>query len=294
MRALVNPDMPGVATSRILPDDPAASEAWNGVILPEGWKDRLVREATTTIRLRAAIPGPELPLNGIILLSGPPGVGKTTLARGLGSPLAQALGVQVLFIEVDTHSLFGAALGHSQKAVDKLFRTTISEAAHGGPTLVLIDEVETLVTSRHRLSFDANPADVHRAVDAALTGLDRLASDHNELLIVATTNFAEAIDEAFLSRVDFHERIPRPDQAGRTAILASTLGAMSAQFPGINRLLDEQVIRRLAAEADGLDARKLRKSVVVACTLRQEIADDFGLLTEADVLAGIEAAKGGA
>ncbi len=44
----------------------------------------------------------------------------------------------------------------------------------GGVAIVLLDEVETLAVSRQKLSFDANPADVHRATDALLSGMDRL------------------------------------------------------------------------------------------------------------------------
>ena len=50
--------------------------------------------------------------------------------------------------------------------------------------IVLLDEVETLFTDRTALSMEANPIDVHRAVDAALVGLDRLARNHPGVLVM--------------------------------------------------------------------------------------------------------------
>src|SRR5206468_2818920 len=110
-------------------------------------------------------------------------------------------------------------------------------------------------------------------------------------LVVATSNFETSIDEAFFSRTDFTHTIPLPDQAGRQAILVVTLRAVAAAYPGVGSLLEPQSIERLAVAAEGLDARRLRKSVAVACALDASTADDPGRLTESQLLAGIEATK---
>lgn len=94
----------------------------------------------------------------------------------------------------------------------KLFEQTIPELAMGGAAIVLLDEVETLAVSRHKLSFDANPVDVHRATDAVLSGMDRLTRQHRNVLLLATTNFATALDEAFLSRADHIEEFGLPNE----------------------------------------------------------------------------------
>jgi SpoVK/Ycf46/Vps4 family AAA+-type ATPase len=143
--------------------------------------------------------------------------------------------------------------------------------------------VEVLATARAKLSFDANPIDVHRAVDAALVGIDRLARNHPKALIVATTNFETAVDEAFLSRADVVMTIPAPDQQGREIILRDTLEAIGE----LDHLLDGSTVARLAAAGDGIDARQLRKAVAAALARRQEVARDFSKLTEADVIAAI-------
>ena len=71
-------------------------------------------------------------------------------------------------------------MGKTQRAVTDLFAQSIAEAAAVGPTIVLLDEVETLAADRTKLSLEANPVDVHRATDAVLVQLDELAEDHSK------------------------------------------------------------------------------------------------------------------
>lgn len=78
---------------------------------------------------------------------------------------------KLAYLEIEPHSLQSSALGKSQKAVTELFGGTIAEHAQNGPTFVLLDEVETLIADRSKLSLEANPVDVHRATDAALVQL---------------------------------------------------------------------------------------------------------------------------
>jgi pachytene checkpoint protein 2 len=225
-------------------------------------------------------------------LSGPPGVGKTTVARGLADKVARSVrsAVPWMFVEVDPHGLASSSLGRSQRAVEQLFSTVLDEHAAAGPMIVLLDEVETIFTDRAALSMDANPVDVHRAVDAALVGLDRLARRHPNVLLVATTNFAKAIDPALASRADWLVEVPLPDLPARRAILESAISAVAAAFPGARRLLDPQVLDRAAQLASGVDGRRLRKTVATACAVREQaygnpdevIAEDlFTALAEA-------------
>jgi len=135
-------------------------------------KRRIVSQIILSFSLRTKLKPGSLPIHGLVLLSGPPGTGKTTLAKAASSKAAGLMiGSGLRLLEVDPHALAGSTLGRSQKEVTKLFRETIAEHAAQGPLIVLLDEVETLAASRQKLSLEANPIDVHRATDAVLTQL---------------------------------------------------------------------------------------------------------------------------
>ncbi|MDG4769966.1 AAA family ATPase [Solwaraspora sp. WMMD792] len=293
LRRLPDGSAPGVADARLLPNDDFAA-AWSAIVLPDGMKQRLLRTAVAEAHLRAAVPFDALPLHGVILLTGKPGVGKTTVARGLADRVARTVpnATEWLFVEVDPHSLASSSLGRSQRAVEQLFGTLLDEHAAAGPMVVLLDEVETLFTDRAALSMDANPVDVHRAVDAALVGLDRLARRHPQMLIVATTNFSDALDPALASRADWIVEVPPPDPAARRLILEHTIAAVAAAFPGAGSLLEPALLDAAAEAADGLDGRRLRKAVATACAYRQEAQGDPDRVTGGDLLAVLRE-KGG-
>ena len=127
-------------------------------------------------------------------------------------------------------------MGKSQRAVTELFSQSIAEAAANGPTIVLLDEVETLAADRLKLSLEANPVDVHRATDAVLVQLDVLAEDHPDLLFLATSNFPQAVDSAFTSRCDLVVNIPLPDRDACKQILEHCLTGLGTTFPSIGEL----------------------------------------------------------
>jgi pachytene checkpoint protein 2 len=202
----------GVHRSYALPDE-GLNALWDSIILEEAVKSRLLSQAIVNFTVRPRVPRNVLPLHGAVLLVGPPGTGKTSLARGLASKAAECFDSRKFrLLEVDPHALTSAMMGKTQRAVTELFSQSIAEAAAVGPTIVLLDEVETLAADRTKLSFDANPVDVHRATDAVLVQMDLLAEAHTNLLFVATSNFSQAVDQAFMSRCDLVLEVPLPDK----------------------------------------------------------------------------------
>ena len=168
-------DQKGILTHIPLPDG-NFDELWARIIVPEETKDKLLSQILLEFTVRREIPRGALPLHGLIILVGPPGTGKTSLAKGAASKAAAFLkGAKPTFIQVEPHGLTSSSLGRSQKDMHQFLNGTISEYAQQGPLIVLLDEVETLAVDRKKLSLDANPIDVHRATDAVLAALDHLA-----------------------------------------------------------------------------------------------------------------------
>jgi pachytene checkpoint protein 2 len=281
-----NPD--GIVRHCRLPDE-EFGPAWTSIKLADGVHDRLLAQSLLSFTIRQKLPFEAAPLHGLILLKGPPGTGKTTLGRGLANQVAKQLpGTKCTFIEVDPHALTSSALGRSQQAVAKLFEQTIPELAIDGAALVLIDELETLAVSRHQLSLEANPVDVHRATDAALAGMDRLTRDHRNVLLIATTNFAKAVDGAVLSRADHVEEVGLPTETARREIILDTLKAIASVWKNVRDL--EADVDRLAKISDGLDGRRIRKEIFVAVGSDIETAKDPNNLTTAMIEAAFRQA----
>jgi pachytene checkpoint protein 2 len=274
-------DIAGIACRCPLPKDDF-DMAWDSIKLAADVRVRLLSHALLSFTVRQKLPFELAPLHGLILLKGPPGTGKTTLARGLANQVAKHLPrAKINYIEIDPHALTSSSLGRSQQAVVKLFEQTIPELAIGGATVVLLDEVETLGVDRQKLSLEANPIDVHRATDAVLTGIDRLAQQHKNVLLIATTNFAKAVDAALLSRADHIEEIGLPGAEARREIILDTLRAVATVWKDVRAL--EADVDRLAGAADGLDGRRIRKAIFAAAASDIETAKDPNKLSRVQI-----------
>lgn len=282
----------GVLDSRYLPD-PEFDAKWQSIFINQNIKTKLLCQGVLNFILRPRLPAGSIPLHGIILLVGPPGTGKTTLAKGLASRVAASVnqGGEFRFIETEPHALAGAALGKSQKAVREFLGGTVAEAAALGPLVVLLDEVETLAADRQKLSLEANPVDVHRASDAVLAQLDHLASMHPNVLFIATSNFPEAIDSAFLSRADLVVDIGLPDEAACLEILLDTLRTLGETFPAIQSLVSNGQLANSGHLCLGLDGRQIRKAVITAMTHEKETALDPNRLSAQNVLEALSEVK---
>lgn len=288
---------PGIVGVHALPADHHEGP-WESILTPPGLKERLLGTSLLILRHGRALGQLNGAPHGLVLLSGPPGTGKTTLCQGLAQKVALALAPRgaTTFVEIDPHAFPSDMLGEGPRAVLRLFSDTLPELAARRPhTIVLVDEIEALAVRRSTASFETNPVDVHRATDALLSGLDLLRKTCPQVLVLGTTNFAAAVDEAFLDRADLVLRLGLPDRDTIAEILRQTLAESAAVFPGLAGLADDgDLVADLAERLDGLDGRRVRKLVLSAMGSRPELALDPGRVGADDLRAAADAERASA
>lgn len=148
--------------------------------------------------------GARRPWKGILLF-GPPGCGKTLLAK------ATAAEVEATFFNVSAASIISKWLGESEKLVQTLFKL----AREKQPSIIFIDEVDALAGARGGGEHDA----MRRVKTELLTSMDGLSSTETDRIVtVGATNIPESIDGAFRRRFERRIYVPLPDEEARDAI----------------------------------------------------------------------------
>ncbi|MCX5648309.1 MAG: CDC48 family AAA ATPase [Planctomycetota bacterium] len=142
-----------------------------------------------------------------ILLSGPPGCGKTLLAKAVASE------TEVNFIAVKGPALLSMYVGESEKAVREVFR----KAKQAAPCIIFFDEIDALVPIRGSAGSDSHVTE--RVISQFLTEMDGV-EELGAVLVLAATNRLDMLDPALLrpGRLDLLLEIPLPDLAGRRKI----------------------------------------------------------------------------
>ena len=183
------------------------------------------------------------PVGGGILMYGPPGCGKTYLARATAGEIAAD------FLAVGINDVLDMWIGSSEKNLHELFE----RARRSRPCVLFFDEVDALAASRSDMRTSAG----RHLINQFLAELDGIQSNNEGLLILAATNAPWHVDAAFRrpGRFDRILFVPPPDSAARAAILRAMLRGKPVDS------IDHDAI---AKKSDGFSGADLKAVVDVA------------------------------
>ncbi|PSQ45831.1 peptidase [Halobacteriales archaeon SW_7_68_16] len=168
-----------------------------------------------------------------VLLHGPPGTGKTMLAKAVANE------TDATFIKMAGSELVHKFIGEGAKLVRDLFQV----AREREPAVIFIDEIDAIAAKRTE-SKTSGDAEVQRTMMQLLSEMDGF-DDRGEIRIIAATNRFDMLDRAILrpGRFDRLIEVPKPDETGRELILEIHTRDMNVE--------DDVDFAGLAAVTDG-------------------------------------------
>lgn len=153
-----------------------------------------------------------------LLLYGPPGNGKTMIAKAVANSLARGSGTRGVFLSVKGPELLNKFVGESERLMRRIFERARQRAGQGGPVIVFIDEMDSLLRTRGSgISSDVETTIVPQFL-AELDGVEAL----DNVMVIGASNRIDMIDPAVLrpGRLDVKVRIDRPGREASASILS--------------------------------------------------------------------------
>lgn len=221
---------------------------WDDVAGLEGAKEALKEAVILPIKFPHLFTGKRKPWRGILLF-GPPGTGKSYLAKAVATEAGNST-----FFSVSSSDLVSKWLGESEKLVRNLFELARSHK----PSIIFIDEVDSLCSSRSENESES----ARRIKTEFLVQMQGVGSNNDGVLVLGATNIPWVLDAAIRRRFEKRIYIPLPDKNARTGIFKIHIG-------NTPHSLNEDDFRRLGDESEGFSGADV--SIVVRDALMEPV-----------------------
>lgn len=216
-----------------------------------------------------------------LLFYGPPGTGKTTLAKALAAEIGGRLR------EVRTPDILDKWVGSSERNIKAIF----GEARrYRTPTVLLFDEFDSIVSYVGAPDHAADQM-VNSVAGIFKQEMNTLIAENPNVIVVATTNFPDKVDESLTrsGRFDVKLSVPLPSATGRAEILTGMLRQLIAdhETAGFRMFADDVNVTELASVTPGMtgaDLRELLRRVRMAKAMAEARHGTATPITQSDLL----------
>ncbi|XP_052192782.1 uncharacterized protein LOC127801575 isoform X2 [Diospyros lotus] len=217
--------------------DRSPSVKWEDIAGLEKAKQALLEMVILPTKRKDLFTGLRRPARGLLLF-GPPGTGKTMLAKAVASQS------QATFFNVSASSLTSKWVGEGEKLVRALFMVAVSRQ----PSVIFIDEIDSIMSTRLANEHDSS----RRLKSEFLVQFDGVTSNSDDLVIViGATNKPQELDDAVLRRLVKRIYIPLPNADVRILLLKHKLKGQAFS-------LHARDLERLAEETEGYSGSDLQ------------------------------------
>ncbi|XP_020588987.1 spastin [Phalaenopsis equestris] len=236
--------------------DKSPAVKWDDVAGLDKAKQTLLEMVILPTKRRDLFTGLRKPPRGLLLF-GPPGNGKTMLAKAVASES------KATFFNVSASSLTSKWVGEAEKLVRTLFMVAVSKQ----PSVIFMDEIDSLLSTRLTNENDAS----RRLKSEFLVQFDGVTSNQSDLVIViGATNKPQELDDAVLRRLVKRIYIPLPDQSVRRLLFKNKLKGQAFSLPDgdLDRLVRETEgysgsdLQALCEEAAMMPIRELGSKIL--------------------------------
>jgi transitional endoplasmic reticulum ATPase len=246
--------------------------AWDDIGGLEDVKQKLVESIEWPIRYAERFEKLGIKPPKGVLLYGPPGCGKTLLAK------AVATESEANFITIKGPEIYSKWVGESERAIREVFR----KARQAAPCVIFLDEIETLIPRRDMLDDSSGVA--HRVTSTLLAEMDGI-EELRDVIVIGATNRPDLMDPSALrpGRFDRLIYVPPPDERGRYQILK----IYTRKMP----LAEDVDLAKLAAMTEGYSGADLESLCREAGLAALRRSPDAELVTWADFQEALKLVK---